>query len=164
MLQKSGERLVSIIYDIKMPCRGAHSQGETIRAKLRVQLRPENSSVVPLLLAARGHAIDVHVVAGVVHRPEAIVRTPECAVCLPFPSKNEIIKACCNLVPMELLSAITNSVFCIARQVIFAVKKCDAYMRMAVMNLVNWGESGIGLLISLTDGTRKAGAAGKGRG
>lgn len=68
-----------------------------------------------------------------------------------------------NLVPMELLSAITNSVFCIARQVIFAVKKCDAYMRMAVMNLVNWGESGIGLLISLTDGTRKAGAAGKGR-
>ena len=89
-----GERLVSIIYDIKMPCRGAHSQGETIRAKLRVQLRPENSSVVPLLLAARGHAIDVHVVAGVAHRPEAIVRTPECAVCLPFLSKNEIIKAC----------------------------------------------------------------------
>ena len=68
-----------------------------------------------------------------------------------------------NLIPMELLSAITNSVFCIARQVIFTVKKCDAYMRMAVMNLVNWGESGIGLLISLADGTRKAGAAGKGR-
>ena len=78
----------------RCPVEGAHSQDETIEAKLRVQLRLENSSVVPLCLAARGHAIDVHVVAGVVHRPEAIVRTPECAVCLPFPSKNEIIKAC----------------------------------------------------------------------
>lgn len=76
----------------------ALSKGRILRMKQsrrsRVQLRLENSSVVPLLLAARGHAVDVHVVAGVAHRPEAIVRIPECAVCLPFLSKNEIIKAC----------------------------------------------------------------------
>lgn len=74
----------------RCPVEGAHSQDETIEAKLRVRLRLENSSVVPLLLVARGHAIDVHVVAGVVHRPEAIVRTPECAVCLPFPDYQSV--------------------------------------------------------------------------
>ena len=43
---------------------------------------------------------------------------------------------------MELLSAITNSVLSITRQVIFDVKKCGAYMRMVVMTLVNRVESG----------------------
>ena len=43
---------------------------------------------------------------------------------------------------MELLSAITNSVLSITRQVIFDVKKCGAYMRMVVMTLVNRVKSG----------------------
>lgn len=40
----------------KRPGEGAYSQDETIEAKLRAQLRLENSSVVPLLLAAWVHA------------------------------------------------------------------------------------------------------------
>lgn len=74
------------------------------------------------------------------------------------------LKGARNLIPMELLSAITNSVPSITRQVIFDVKKCGAYMRMAVMTLVNRDESGTGLTFSLGDDARRTGATGKGRG
>lgn len=40
----------------RCPVEGAHSQDETIEAKLHVQLRLENSSVAPLLFAAWGYA------------------------------------------------------------------------------------------------------------
>ena len=72
---------------------------------------------------------------------------------------------------MGLLSAITNSVFSITRQVIFDVKKCGAYMRMVVMTLVNRVKSGMGLTFSLGDDALRSkgqrgweGAVGKGRG
>lgn len=80
------------------------------------------------------------------------------------PARMRFSKSVRNLIPMELLSTITNSVPSITRHVIFDVKKCGAYMRMVVMALVNRVESGIGLTFSLGDDARKVGAAGKGRG
>ena len=60
------------------------------------------------------------------------------------PARMRFSKSVRNLIPMELLSAITNSVLSITRHVIFDVKKCGAYMRMVVMVLVNRVESGKG--------------------
>lgn len=80
------------------------------------------------------------------------------------PARMRFLKGARNLIPMELLSAITNSVPSITRHVIFDVKKCGAYMRMDVMTLVNRDESGIGLTFSLGDDARRTGATGKGRG
>lgn len=60
------------------------------------------------------------------------------------PARMRFSKSIRNLIPMELLSAITNSVLSITRHVIFGVKKCGVYMRMVVMALVNRVENGKG--------------------
>ena len=60
------------------------------------------------------------------------------------PVRMRLSKSVRNHIPMEWLSAITNSVLSITRHVIFDVKKCGAYMRMVVMALVNRVESGRG--------------------
>ena len=59
------------------------------------------------------------------------------------PARMRFLKSVRNLIPIELLSTITNSVLSITRQVKSDVKKCGAYMRMVVMTLVNRVESGM---------------------
>ena len=81
------------------------------------------------------------------------------------PARMRFSKSVRNLIPIELLSTITNSLLSITRQVKSDVKKCGAYMRMVVMTLVNRVESGMRCNIFIrgrcSEGKE---ATGKGRG